>query len=270
VWRSHLVVIARIGGMGRSFAIIPPTSLAKAGGREAVISALLLAAMIAGSSSALAQGGPIKFSTDRSLPAHLQTGRRAHQSLFSPQPAPDCELAGPEPHTVDADLWTRLKLKYQRYCYKQAEILIHKRLQQLTAVEPLRTVDANSNTRRRNLRTLKLLATIIDAAAASISVVAVEEDAGFPPVTGSFAETISFAELASKPLKDAKFYFERGIASYRDGDLPVAIVDFDLAVEVDPNLRDAYIDQGIAWYLMGNFNRALDVIAQAARIKSSH
>jgi tetratricopeptide (TPR) repeat protein len=262
-------------------------------GREAVIllHALLLAAMIAGSSSALAQGGSIQetFSTYRSAPAHPLSGWQAHKSLIAPQPAPDCELAGPEPDTVDADLWARLKLKYERYCYKQAEILIHRRLQQLAAVEPLhrrlqrlaaveplRTVDANNNNRRRrNLRTLKLLATIVDTATASSSV-AVEEDAGLAPsiaaptVTGSVAETISFDGLASKPLKDAKFYFERGIVSYRDGDLPVAIADFDLAIEVDPNLRDAYIDQGIAWYRIGNFNRALDVIAQAVRIKNSH
>jgi len=250
-------------------------SRAKSGGREAVILlyALLLAAMIASSSSALAQGGAVKgtFSTHRSVPAHPpQSGWQAHQPLIARQPAPDCELAGPEPDTVDADLWARLKLEYQRYCYKQAEILIHRRLQQLAAVEPLRTVDANNNRLRwNNLRGLKLLATTIDAAAVSNSVAAVVEDAGLPPsivaptVTDSGAETILFDKLASNPLKDAKFYFERGIASYRDGDLARALVDFDLAIEVDPNIRDAYIDQGITWYRMGNLNRALDVIAQA-------
>jgi tetratricopeptide (TPR) repeat protein len=185
-------------------------------------------------------------------------------------------LPGPEPNTVDAELWARLKLEYQRYCYKQAEILTHTRLQQLATVEPLRATNANNNRRLRNLRTLKLLASIIDAAAASHSDVAVEEDADLrpsivePTVTGGGAETTSFDKLASNPLEDAKFFFERGIAAYRNGDLPVAIADFDLAIANDPNLRDAYIDQGIAWYRMGNFNRALEVIAQAVRIKSSH
>ena len=242
------------------------------------LSALFFAA-IAGFSSALAQGGSIqeKFPTYRRAPPHPQSGWQAHQSLIAAQPALDCELAGPEPDTVDANLWAPLKLKYERYCYKQAEILIHRRLQRLAAVERLPTVDATgNNSRLRNLRTLKLLAAITDAPAASISVVAAEEDAGLAPsvvaptVTGSVAETISSDGLASNPLKEAKVYFERGIASYRDGDLPAAIVDFDLAIEVDPNLRDAYIDQGIAWYRMGNFHRAFSVIAQAVRTESSH
>ena len=237
--------------------------------------------MIAGSSSALAQGGSIQekfFPTYRSVPTHPQSGWQAHQSLIAPQPALDCELAGPEPDTVDANLWAPLKLKYGRYCYKQAEILIHRRLQRLAAVEPLPPVDAtSSNSRRRNLRTLKLLAaTITDAPAASSSVVAVEEDAGLAPsvvastVTGSVAEAIPSDGLASGPLKDAKFYFERGIASYRDGDFPAAIADFDLAIAVDANLRDAYIDQSITWYRMGNLHRAFGVIAQAVHIESSH
>ena len=88
-----------------------------------------------------------------------------------------------------------------------------------------------------------------------------------PTATTNIAETIPSDGSGSSPSKDAKFYLERGIASYRDGDLPVAIADFDLAIEGDPNLKDAYIDQGIAWYRMSNFHRAFDVIAQAARIK---
>jgi tetratricopeptide (TPR) repeat protein len=171
---------------------------------------------------------------------------------------------------VDADQWARLKLNYQRDCYKQAEIQIHRRLQRLAA-------DATtSNSRLRNFRIIKLLArTVTDPPAPSGGVVAAE-DAGpspglvAPSVTGNVAETSFFDELASKSSNDAKFYFERGIASYRDGDLPVAIVDFDLAIAFDPNLTDAYIDQGIAWYRMGNLHRAFDVIARVVRIESSH
>ena len=166
--------------------------------------------------------------------------------------------------------------QYQWYCYRQAEILIHSRLQQLAAVERLRTFDANNNERRRNLSTLKLLATSIDAAAASNSVATGDKDPGLPPsidaptVTVGGTETIVLDKLAFNPLKDATVYFERGIALYRQGDLLMAIADFDLAILIDPNLRDAYINEGITWYRMGNFNRALDVIAQAVRIKNSH
>jgi len=87
--------------------------------------------------------------------------------------------------------------------------------------------------------------------------------------TGKPAETIP-SEVASNSVEDAKFYLEMGIASYRDGDLAAAIADFDLAIELNPNLKDAYINQGVAWYRVGSFNRAFDDIAQAARIENSH
>ena len=66
--------------------------------------------------------------------AYPQSGtHRSYRTLVRPPSAPDCELAGPEPDTVDADLWARLKLDYERHCYKQAEMLARKRLRQLLA-----------------------------------------------------------------------------------------------------------------------------------------
>ena len=246
---------------------------------------LLLAAMIAGSSSALAQdsvqGGSIQersvqeeFLAYRGVPARLQSRWQAHQSPVARQPAPDCEFAGPQPDTVDADQWARLKLNYERHCYKQAEMLIRKRLRLLDAVRPPPPVGATGNSaRRRNLVTLKLLARAIEDMATASSSVAVNDGA---PASFSFAPTASgnVAEIApdgtpSSPLKDAKFYLERGIASYRNGDLPAAIADFDLAIQLDPDFEDAYIDQGIAWYHMGSFDRAFDDIAQAVHIEKS-
>ena len=218
-------------------------------------------------SSGLGQNGSIPaiqeiFATYRIAQAHSQSGSQANQSLIARQLALACGIAGAEPDTVDAYLWARLKLDYERDCYKQAEILIHKRVELLAA-------DATSiDSEHRNFRALKLLASDIadaavdDADHPAPSVVA-------PTVTGSVAETISFDGLAFNPLKNAKFYFERGIASYRDGDLPVAIVDFDLAIKFEPNLKDAYIDQAIALYRVGNFRRAFDIIAQAVRIENS-
>jgi hypothetical protein len=58
---------------------------------------------------------------------------RVRRALLAARAAPNCELAGPEPDTMDADLWARLKLDYQRHCYKQAEMLARKRLRQLLA-----------------------------------------------------------------------------------------------------------------------------------------
>jgi hypothetical protein len=77
-----------------------------------------------------------KSAAYRTVPAHSQPGwqaRRSYRALVARQPAPDCELAGPEPDTFDADLWARLKLDYEGNCYKQAELLARKRMQQLLA-----------------------------------------------------------------------------------------------------------------------------------------
>lgn len=50
--------------------------------------------------------------------------------MLAIQPAPDCKLEGLEPD-IDRDLWERLKLEYERNCYKQAEALVRKRLRRL-------------------------------------------------------------------------------------------------------------------------------------------
>jgi len=76
--------------------------------------------------------------------------------------------------------------------------------------------------------------------------------------------------LASSSLNDAKSYLELGMASYRDGDLPRAVADFDLAIQLDPNLEDAYINQGIAWYRMGRFDHAFADVARAIRLEKSY
>jgi hypothetical protein len=73
--------------------------------------------------------------THRVGPTHQQPGWRVHsyRPLPAHAPAPNCELAEAEPDTVDAELWARLKLDYERHCYKQAEMVVRKRLQQLLA-----------------------------------------------------------------------------------------------------------------------------------------
>jgi tetratricopeptide (TPR) repeat protein len=65
---------------------------------------------------------------------------------------------------------------------------------------------------------------------------------------------------------DAKFYRERGIASYRSGDFPRAIADFDEAIRLDPNDVQAYNIRGNAWDETGAVDRALADYEQAIRI----
>jgi curved DNA-binding protein CbpA len=70
-------------------------------------------------------------------------------------------------------------------------------------------------------------------------------------------------------VNDARYYRERGVLAYRDGDLYLALVDFDLAIDLDPRFSDAYVDRGIVRYRMGDLKRAFADIAQANRIDAS-
>jgi tetratricopeptide (TPR) repeat protein len=67
-------------------------------------------------------------------------------------------------------------------------------------------------------------------------------------------------------VKDARYYRDRGGLAYRSGDLPLALVDFDLAINLDPNSAEAYIDRAIVFRRMGDLKRALADVAEAKRI----
>jgi curved DNA-binding protein CbpA len=92
-----------------------------------------------------------------------------------------------------------------------------------------------------------------------------------PPAIDHAVDTSSSQEPPpSAPVKNAEFYRLQGIASYRNGDLPMAIADFDLAIRLDPNLEDVYIDRGIVLYRLHQSDRAFADVAQAIRIENSH
>lgn len=67
-------------------------------------------------------------------------------------------------------------------------------------------------------------------------------------------------------VKDARYYRDRGGQAYRSGDLPLALVDFDLAINLDPNSAGAYVDRAIVFRRMGDMKRALADVAVAKHI----
>ena len=68
------------------------------------------------------------------------------------------------------------------------------------------------------------------------------------------------------PVKDAGYYRQQGSVAYRSGDLSLALIDFDRAIDLDPNCSDAYIDRAIVFHRMGDQKRAFADIAEAKRI----
>jgi tetratricopeptide (TPR) repeat protein len=107
------------------------------------------------------------------------------------------------------------------------------------------------------------------------SVAAVNE----PSATGSIAAAanainpplavIALPALAPSPVPapaDARTLRERGIYAYRVGDLSGALAHFNRAIAQDPGFAAAYIDRGIVFYRMRNFDRAFADMAQAKRL----
>jgi hypothetical protein len=208
-----------------------------------------------------------KFAAHGTVPAHPQSGSQAQRStpaLVMRQPTPDCELAGLKPNTIDAGLWTRLKLDYERHCYKQADAGVSGSLQEPRAVQSAPPVEATTGSDGSRD---KLDAPVPSVTAPASSAVGLQDSAAAPNVV---TPTSTGAVAASKPLLDAKVYRERAITAYRNGDLALALVDFDLAIRLDPNFEDAYIDRGIILYRMRERNLAFDDVAQAMHIEISH
>jgi len=71
-------------------------------------------------------------------------------------------------------------------------------------------------------------------------------------------------------VNDAKFYRDRGMASYRKGDLAAAVADLDQAIQIDPKFSAAYIDRGTVLYRLGKFDRAFADVASAKRIDKTN
>jgi curved DNA-binding protein CbpA len=58
----------------------------------------------------------------------------------------------------------------------------------------------------------------------------------------------------------------RGIMAYRNGDLKLALENFNRAIALNPTFMIAYINRGIVFYRMGELDRALADVARARQI----
>jgi tetratricopeptide (TPR) repeat protein len=103
--------------------------------------------------------------------------------------------------------------------------------------------------------------------------VAARPDAADPvratPPPSLAAATDNTATIPAAPdvaVKDAGYYRQQGSVAYHSGDLPLALIDFDRAIDLDPNSSDAYIDRAIVFHRMGDLKRAFADIAKAKRI----
>jgi tetratricopeptide (TPR) repeat protein len=87
-----------------------------------------------------------------------------------------------------------------------------------------------------------------------------------PGTLAAADNTGSIPAISDVEVKDAGYYRRRGHDAYRIGDLALALVDFDMAIDLDPNFSDAYIDRAIVFRRMGNLKHAFADITEAKRI----
>jgi hypothetical protein len=78
---------------------------------------------------------------------------RPDPELLDSQPTPNCEFKRPELTPVDSEEWARLKLEYERSCYRDAEKVARERLSQLQKnagceVEPAPAQSPSGSSRR--------------------------------------------------------------------------------------------------------------------------
>jgi tetratricopeptide (TPR) repeat protein len=80
------------------------------------------------------------------------------------------------------------------------------------------------------------------------------------------ADIATTAAIPNVEMRNARYYRQQGSLAYRGKDLALALIDFDLAIDLDPNLSDAYINRAIVLHRMGDLKRALADVAQAKRV----
>jgi len=131
---SDSVALRAIAAEG--WALGPACALKSAGARlsSAVLVLAFCAVTVGGctprSTAAGARMSSSANSAPRGRPAWKAAIRLPDQALLQRQPEPDCAFRGPLSNPVTAEE-TRMKLDYEQQCYRQAEVIVRARLQQL-------------------------------------------------------------------------------------------------------------------------------------------
>jgi hypothetical protein len=100
--------------------------------RSLVAAPLLLAALSACAPTPAPEGAQAAIAPARTEMQETPACR-PDPALFTPQAAPDCAFGRRELKTLDPDQWARLKIEYERQCYRNAERVVRERLKLLQA-----------------------------------------------------------------------------------------------------------------------------------------
>jgi curved DNA-binding protein CbpA len=87
-----------------------------------------------------------------------------------------------------------------------------------------------------------------------------------PPVRHDDADGIKAVIEPDDKTDPSAAMHAQGIVAYRNGDLNLALADFDRAIALNPTFMIAYLNRGIVLYRMGKLDRALADVARASQI----
>jgi tetratricopeptide (TPR) repeat protein len=74
------------------------------------------------------------------------------------------------------------------------------------------------------------------------------------------------SKATGQELKNAKFFYNRGVQRSENGDEDKAIADFSEAIRMDPTLGDAYLQRGISWNKKGEYDKAISDLCEAIKL----
>jgi tetratricopeptide (TPR) repeat protein len=75
---------------------------------------------------------------------------------------------------------------------------------------------------------------------------------------------------AADPTSDASAFLQKGINSIQSEDYQQAIKDFDKAIELNPNLAEAYNNRGLVYGKLGNLQQAIKDFDKAIELNPNY
>ena len=75
---------------------------------------------------------------------------------------------------------------------------------------------------------------------------------------------------AADPTSDASAFLQKGINSIQSEDYQQAIKDFDKAIELNPNLAEAYNNRGLVYGKLGNLQQAIKDFDKAIELNPKY
>ena len=140
---------------------------------------------------------------------------------------------------------------------------------QAVTVKPAEISDARSQTEQpAKLEGIDASNTQIDVNPRAADEPAKPDNTAAAATTGVAPASAYAPPAGDYETRDVKFYRERGMRAYRNGDLYLALANFDLAIDLDPGLPESYIDRGIVFHRLGDLKRAFSDVAEAKRIEA--